>query len=67
MVLNLMIGMITPPIGLNLFVMSTIGRVEIMAIFKDAVPYVIVLCVVLMLCTYVPSLSLWLPNLLIAK
>lgn len=67
MVLNLMIGMITPPIGLNLFVMSTIGRVEIMAIFKDAVPYVIVLCVVLLLCTYVPSLSLWLPNLLIAK
>lgn len=63
-VLNLMIGMITPPIGLNLFVISAIGGVGVIEIFRVAVPYVIVLVVVLMLVTYLPWLSLYLPNLL---
>ncbi len=63
-VLNLMIGMITPPIGLNLFVISAIGGVGVIEIFKAAIPYIIVLVVVLLLVTYVPWLSLYLPNLL---
>lgn len=62
-VLNLMIGMITPPIGLNLFVISAIGGVGVIEIFRAAIPYIIVLFVVLMLVTYVPALSLFLPNL----
>jgi tripartite ATP-independent transporter DctM subunit len=63
-VLNLMIGMITPPIGLNLFVISAIGGVGVIEIFRAAIPYVIVLFLVLMLVTYIPELTLYLPNLL---
>ncbi len=63
MVLNLMIGMITPPIGLNLFVMSTIGGVEVLSIFRRAIPYFIVLIAVLLAITYIPVLTLYLPNL----
>lgn len=63
MVLNLMIGMITPPIGLNLFVMSTISGVEVMSIFKRAIPYFITLVIVLLAITYIPVLTLYLPNL----
>ncbi len=66
-VLNLMIGMITPPIGLNLFVISAIGGVGVIEIFRAALPYIAVLVVVLMLVTYVPALSLYLPNLLMPK
>lgn len=65
MVLNLMIGMITPPIGLNLFVLSAISRVSIMAIFREAIPYFVVLVFVLGLITYVPWITLALPNLII--
>ena len=64
MVLNLMIGMITPPIGLNLFVISAIGGVEVIQIFKEAVPYFIVLVLVLIAITYIPMLTLFLPGLL---
>ncbi len=64
MVLNLMIGMITPPIGLNLFVISAIGGVEVIQIFKQAVPYFIVLVLVLIAITYIPMLTLYLPSLI---
>lgn len=63
-VLNLMIGMITPPIGLNLFVVSAIGGVGVIEIFRAAIPYVAVLFAVLLLVTYVPALSMYLPDLL---
>lgn len=63
-VLNLMIGMITPPIGLNLFVISAIGGVGVIEVFRAAIPYVIVLFAVLMLVTYVPAVTMFLPNLL---
>jgi tripartite ATP-independent transporter DctM subunit len=63
MVLNLMIGMITPPIGLNLFVISAISGVGVVAIFKAALPYFFVLTGVLLLITYFPGLTLFLPRL----
>jgi C4-dicarboxylate transporter DctM subunit len=63
MVLNLMIGMITPPIGLNLFMLSTISGAGVIAIFKRAIPYIVVLIAVLMLITYIPWLTLFIPNL----
>jgi tripartite ATP-independent transporter DctM subunit len=66
MVLNLMIGMITPPIGLNLFVISAIGGVGVIEIFRAAIPYFFVLVAVLMLITYFPGLTLWLPRLFFA-
>lgn len=63
MVLNLMIGMITPPVGLNLFVISAISREGVLDVFREAVPYFLVLVLVLALVTYVPGLTLTIPRL----
>ena len=63
MVLNLMIGMITPPIGLNLFIISSIGGVGVIEIFKEAIPYFLILVVVLLITTFFPQLTLFLPTL----
>jgi C4-dicarboxylate transporter DctM subunit len=63
MVLNLMIGMLTPPIGLNLMVLSAISGVEVMRIFRAAVPYIWALLTVLILITYVPWLTMFVPQL----
>jgi len=65
MVLNLMIGMITPPIGLNLFVLSAVTKVGVIELFKSAIPYFFVLLLVLMLITYVPQTTLFLADLVI--
>lgn len=65
MVLNLMIGMITPPIGLNLFVLSAISKVGVIEMFKEAIPYFVILIAVLGLITYVPWITLVLPDLVI--
>lgn len=63
MVLNLMIGMITPPIGLNLFIISSIGGVGVIEIFKEAIPYFFILVGVLLVITYFPAITLFLPEL----
>jgi TRAP-type C4-dicarboxylate transport system permease large subunit len=65
MVLNLMIGMITPPIGLNLFVLSAISGEGVIEIFRQAVPYFVTLVLVLGLITYFPPLTLFLADLVI--
>ena len=62
MVLNLMIGMITPPIGLNLFIISQIGGVGVIEIFKEAIPYFFILVFVLLIITYFPGITLFLPD-----
>ncbi|MEE2951582.1 MAG: TRAP transporter large permease subunit [Pseudomonadota bacterium] len=61
MVVNMEIGMITPPIGLNLFVTSGITGMSLVRVVKAAMPFVGVLFVFLILVTYVPALSTWLP------
>lgn len=63
MVVNMEIGMITPPIGLNLFVTSGITGMSLARVVKAAMPFVAVLFVFLILVTYVPALSTWLPTL----
>jgi len=63
LILNLGIGLITPPVGTVLFVGSAIGKVSIEAATKALTPYFLVMVAVLMLITYVPGISLWLPNL----
>jgi tripartite ATP-independent transporter DctM subunit len=63
MTLNLMIGMITPPIGLNLMVLSAISGVDVIRIFRACVPYVWALLAVLLLITYIPALTLFVPQL----
>ncbi len=61
MVVNMEIGMITPPIGLNLFVTSGITGMSLIQVVKAALPFVAVLFVFLILVTYVPDLSTMLP------
>ncbi|WHH59083.1 TRAP transporter large permease [Petroclostridium sp. X23] len=64
MILNLMIGLMTPPIGLVLYVLSSISKVPFEKISKAILPYVLVLGVVLLVITYVPILVTFLPDLL---
>lgn len=61
MVVNMEIGMITPPIGLNLFVTSGITGMSLIQVVRAALPFVAVLFLFLILVTYVPFLSTWLP------
>jgi C4-dicarboxylate transporter DctM subunit len=64
MTVNLEIGMVTPPVGLNLFVTSGITGMSIFEVVRAALPWLSVLLVFLVIVTYVPALSLFLPNLL---
>jgi len=61
MVVNMEIGMITPPIGLNLFVTSGITGMSLVQVVRAAMPFVAVLFLFLIIVTYVPGLSTWLP------
>jgi TRAP-type C4-dicarboxylate transport system permease large subunit len=62
-VVNVILGLVTPPVGLILNVVGLIARVDPMAVFRDMLPYLAVLFAVLLLITYVPAISLWLPSL----
>jgi TRAP-type C4-dicarboxylate transport system permease large subunit len=62
MVLNLMIGLLTPPVGLVLFVMARISQLSIERTIVAVMPWFIPLLVSLALITYVPELTLWLPR-----
>ena len=64
MVVNLEIGMVTPPVGLNLFVASGITGMPITAVARAALPWMMVLLAFLLLVTYWPAMTLALPNLL---
>jgi len=59
---NMEIGMVTPPVGLNLFVTSGITGMSMMQVVRAALPWLSVLFVFLIIVTYVPQLSLWLPR-----
>jgi C4-dicarboxylate transporter, DctM subunit len=62
MVVNMEIGMITPPVGLNLFVTSGVAGMSMMAVVRAALPFLAVLFVFLILITYVPIISTFLPT-----
>lgn len=62
MVVNMEIGMITPPVGLNLFVTSGVAGMPMMSVVRAALPFLAVLFVFLILVTYVPWISTVLPN-----
>jgi C4-dicarboxylate transporter DctM subunit len=62
MVVNMEIGMITPPVGLNLFVTSGVAGMPMMAVVRAALPFLAVLFVFLIIITYVPIVSTWLPT-----
>jgi tripartite ATP-independent transporter DctM subunit len=63
-VLNLMIGLTTPPVGVCLFVAANIAKVSLMQISRAVVPFLICNITILFLVSYFPIITLWLPNLL---
>jgi tripartite ATP-independent transporter DctM subunit len=63
MILNLGIGLITPPVGPTLFVGCAIGKVTMEQISKELWPFYGAMCFALLLVTYIPAISLWLPSL----
>ena len=64
MTVNMEIGMVTPPVGLNLFVTSGITGMSVMQTVRAALPWLSVLLVFLIIVTYVPAITMFLPNLL---
>lgn len=64
MVVNMEIGLCTPPVGLNLYVGSAISRLGLTEVSKAAFPWLATALVFLMLVTYIPEISLWLPRML---
>ena len=62
MVVNMEIGMITPPVGLNLFVTSGVAGMPMMGVVRAALPFLAVLFVFLIMVTYIPALSTMIPN-----
>jgi C4-dicarboxylate transporter DctM subunit len=66
-VVNMEIGLVTPPVGLNLFVASGITGQPLVAVVRAAMPWLMVLLGFLIVVTYIPEISLFLPNLLFGK
>jgi C4-dicarboxylate transporter DctM subunit len=63
-VVNIMLGLITPPYGLLLFIMTRIAEVPLRDIVRDTLPFLWAMIAVLVVITFFPSLVLWLPRLL---
>jgi tripartite ATP-independent transporter DctM subunit len=66
-VLNLMIGTITPPVGVVLFVTANVARLPFETVARAVLPYLVPLLLVLLAVTLVPPLTTWLPGLLLAR
>lgn len=64
MTVNLAIGLFTPPVGLNLYVGAGIGKVKLEEVLRGVVPFLICAIIALLLITYIPAISNWLPDLL---
>ncbi len=64
MTVNLAIGMITPPVGVNLYVACGVSKISLGHISKSVVPYLIASLIVLFLITYVPDIIMFLPNMM---
>jgi C4-dicarboxylate transporter DctM subunit len=64
MTINMELGMITPPVGLNLYVASGLARMGLTEVTLAAAPWILVVTAILMLVTYVPQVALWLPHLM---
>ena len=64
LIVNMEIGMITPPVGLNLFVASGLTGMNLKDVIVSCLPWTLTLFIGLILVTYIPEISLWLPNLM---
>jgi TRAP-type C4-dicarboxylate transport system permease large subunit len=64
-VLNLMIGLLTPPVGMSLYMVSNVGRIPLEKVMAGAWPFIVSLIVALLIVTFVPAFSTWLPNMFV--
>ncbi len=62
MVINIELALLSPPIGLNLFVMSNVTGRPVGEVLRGAAPFFVLMLILLLLVTFVPALSTWLPN-----
>lgn len=62
MILNLVIGLITPPVGLVLYVLASVTGIGFPVVMRGMVPFLIPLLITLLIVTLVPQISLWLPR-----
>lgn len=67
LVLAIMIGMLTPPVGLCMYIVCAIVKISIMDFFRAVFPFFIALLMLLITVAFIPSLTLWLPNLIMGK
>jgi tripartite ATP-independent transporter DctM subunit len=65
MTLNLMIGLLTPPVGMALYAVASISQVSLWDLARELVPYMVSILVVLILITYIPGLVTWIPDLVL--
>ncbi|MFB0937001.1 MAG: TRAP transporter large permease subunit, partial [Propionivibrio sp.] len=63
-VFNLMIGLLTPPVGMSLYMVASIARLPLHRVVAGAVPFLVPLVLALAVVTFVPVVSTWLPNLI---
>ncbi|MCE8014160.1 TRAP transporter large permease [Billgrantia desiderata] len=61
---NFSVGMITPPVGLNLFVAMAISRMSLLEVFRACIPLIVMMFIALIVLTYVPWFSTWVPSLI---
>jgi len=64
LIVGMAVGLVTPPVGMCLNVVSTMTKLDIVTIFRASIPFLIADVIVLLLVTFVPTISLWLPTLL---
>ncbi len=64
MVVNLAIGYITPPLGVDLYIAGTIAKLSVDSVIRRIIPYLIILLVDLLIITYLPAMTMWLPNMM---
>jgi C4-dicarboxylate transporter DctM subunit len=62
-VLNLMIGLVTPPVGLVLYLATSMAQTRFEEVVRELLPFLAALIAVLIICTFAPAFVLWLPNL----
>ena len=67
MTLNMEIALISPPVGLNLFIISSVSKAPLAEAVKGVLPFLIITLIQLVLITYWPAYTLFLPNLLMPK
>ena len=65
MILNLVLGLLTPPVGLVLYVLSSVTGSSVQTVTRGTIPFLIPLLITLLLITFIPEFSLWLPRLMV--